>query len=415
MPGSIVSRARDAWNVFFNKDPTSYYYHGAGNSSRPDRTRLNLGNERSIVSSVYTRIALDVAQTTIRHVKLDDNGRFESLYSSKLDDCLNFEANIDQTGKAFIYDLVMSMFDEGVVAAVVTDADIDPKISGSYSIRAMRTGRIVQWKPQHVRVRLYNEQNGEKEEVELPKRIVGIIENPFYSVMNEPNSTHRRLVSKLNLLDAIDEQSGSGKMDLIIQVPYVTKSESQKKRAEDRRASIEAQLSGSKYGIAYTDGTEKVVQLNRPVENNLMAQIEYLTSMLYSQLGLTPAVFDGTATDEVLTNYYSRTIEPIVAAIVDEFTRKFLTGTARSQHQALFYFRDPFRFVPVSKLPEIVDKFGRNEILSPNEIRQIIGMKASDDPKANELRNRNLSPAKDGQNPTGDQQTSGGDQNGGGS
>ena len=389
------SRWKRTWNAFLNRDPTREYDYniGAGYSRRPDQVRLNLGNERSIISSVYTRIAMDVAGTTIQHVRLDENGRFLDLIPSGLNNCFNLEANIDQTGRAFIQDIVMSMFDEGCVAIVPVDTTEDPLVTGSYDVLSLRTAKIIQWYPRQVRLRLYNDRTGQKEEITLPKSMVGIIENPLYSVMNEPNSTLRRLIHKLNLLDAIDEQSSSGKLDLIIQLPYVVKSEARKRQAEERRLAIENQLSGSKYGIAYTDGTEHITQLNRSVENNLMGQIEYLTTMLYSQLGLTQSVFDGTADAKVLTNYFSRSIEPIVGAIVNESNRKFLTKTARSQRQAVFYFRDPFKFIPVDQISEMADKFTRNEIMTSNEVRQIIGMKASNDPNADQLRNKNLSKA----------------------
>lgn len=395
MPETFGSRWKRTWNAFLNRDPTREYNYtqGAGYSRRPDQVRLNLGNERSIISSVYTRIALDVAGTTIQHVRLDDNGRFLELIPSGLNNCFNLEANIDQTGRAFIQDVVMSMFDEGCVAIVPVDTTDDPFSTGSYDILSLRTAKIIQWYPQQVRLRLYNDRSGQKEEITLPKSAVGIIENPLYSVMNEPNSTLRRLVHKLNLLDAVDEQSSSGKLDLIIQLPYVVKSEARRRQAEERRLAIENQLSGSKYGIAYTDGTERITQLNRSVENNLMGQIEYLTTMLYSQLGLTQSVFDGTADAKVLTNYFSRSIEPIVATIVDESNRKFLTKTARSQKQSMFYFRDPFKFIPVDQISEMADKFTRNEIMTSNEVRQVIGMKASNDPNADQLRNKNLSKA----------------------
>jgi len=358
--------------------------------NKPDRVRFTRGNERSIVTSVYNRLALDVASISIKHVRLDENGRYTEEINSGLQNCLNVEANIDQTGRAFLQDVVMSMLDEGCVAIVPVDTTINPMISGSYEINTMRVGKIIEWYPAHVRVRLYNDQKGIHEEVTLPKSTVAIIENPLYAVINEHNSTMQRLVRKLNLLDVIDEQSGAGKLDLIIQLPYVIKSEARRKQAEDRRKDIEMQLAGSKYGIAYTDGTERITQLNRPAENNLMKQIEYLTGMLYSQLGLTQAILDGSADDKTMLNYYNRTIEPIIAAIVDEMNRKFLTKTARAQRQAIKFFRDPFKLVPVNEMADIADKFTRNEILSSNEIRQIVGIKPSDDPEADELRNKNL-------------------------
>ena len=399
---SFGERLKHAWNVFLNRDPTEHQTIGSGYFYRPDRPRFSRGNERTIITSVYNRIALDAASITIRHVRLDDNHRFVSAVDSDFNECLNLEANIDQTGRAFMQDVVMSMLDEGSVAIVPVDTSFNPKITGSYDIQSMRVGQIIDWYPAHVRVRLYNEQTGEKQEVVVPKSTVAIIENPFYAVMNEPNSTMQRLIRKLGLLDAIDEQSSSGKLDLIIQLPYVIKTESRRRQAEARRKDIENQLSGSKYGIAYTDGTEHITQLNRGVENNLMSQIEYLTSMLYSQLGITQSILDGTADERTMLNYYNRTIEPIISAIVDEMKRKFLTKTARTQKQSILFFRDPFKLVPVDKMAEIADKFTRNEILSSNEVRQIIGMKPSDDPKADELRNKNLNPSSE--EPTNTQQ-----------
>lgn len=392
---SFGERLKHAWNVFLNRDPTEYQTIGSGYFYRPDRPRFSRGNERTIITSVYNRIALDAASITIQHVRLDDNHRFVSAVDSDFNGCLNLAANIDQTGRAFMQDVVMSMLDEGSVAIVPVDTSFNPKITGSYDIQSMRVGQIIDWYPAHVQVRLYNEQTGEKQEVVVPKSTVAIIENPFYAVMNEPNSTMQRLIRKLGLLDAIDEQSGSGKLDLIIQLPYVIKTESRRRQAEARRKDIENQLSGSKYGIAYTDGTEHITQLNRGVENNLMSQIEYLTSMLYSQLGITQSILDGTADERTMLNYYNRTIEPIISAIVDEMKRKFLTKTARTQKQSILFFRDPFKLVPVDKMAEIADKFTRNEILSSNEVRQIIGMKPSDDPKADELRNKNLNPSSE--------------------
>ena len=390
---SFGSRLKSAWNAFFNKDPTNEWRDlGSVYSYRPDRMRFSRGNERSIVTAVLNRIAMDVAAVDLRHVRLDDNGRFSEIIDSGLNNCLDVEANIDQTGRAFIQDVVQSMFDEGCVAIVPTDTDDDPSdgMPGSFDIDKMRTGRIMRWYPQYVRVEVYNEIVGRKEEIVLPKSAVAIIENPLYAVMNEPNSTLQRLIRKLSLLDIIDENNGSGKLDLIIQLPYVIKSEARKKQAEARRTDIEQQLSGSKYGIAYTDGTEHITQLNRAVENNLMGQIEYLTSMLYSQLGITQEIMNGTADDKTMLNYSNRTIEPILSAIADEMKRKFLTKTARTQGQSIEFFRDPFRLVPVSEISEIADKFTRNEIMTSNEIRQIIGMKPSDDPGADELRNKNL-------------------------
>ena len=389
---TLGSRLRHAWNTFLSRDPLSYRYSfGPSYAYRPDRPIFSRGNERSIVTSVYNRIALDVSSMTIQHVRLDENDRFKEVIESGLNNCLNLEANIDQTGRAFVQDIVMSMLDEGCVAIVPVDTTFNPKETGSFDISTMRTGKIFEWYPQHVKVRVYNDRKGEKEDILVPKSTVAIVENPFYSVMNEPNSTMQRLIRKLNLLDAIDEQSGSGKLNLIIQLPYVIKTAARRQQAEERRKDIEEQLSGSKYGVAYTDGTEHVVQLNRPVDNNLMSQIEYLTSMLYSQLGLTQGIMDGSADEKTMQNYYTRTIEPILSAIVDEMKRKFLTKTARSQKQSILFFRDPFKLVPVGEIAEISDKMTRNEIMTSNEIRQKIGMKPSTDPKADELRNSNLS------------------------
>ena len=387
---NIGSRFKHAWNAFLNRDPTGYQSDiGPGYYYRPDRPRFTGGNERSIITSIYNRIALDVASNTILHCKLDENDRFVSTMDSTLNSCLNLEANIDQTGREFIQDIVVSMCDEGSVAIVPIETDLDPK-TNSYKIYSMRTGKITGWYPKHIRVSVYNEQIGRREEITLPKSTVGIIENPFYAVMNEHSSTMQRLIRKLNLLDAIDEQSGAGKLDLIIQLPYVIKSPTRRQQAEQRRKDIENQLAGSKYGIAYTDGTEHITQLNRSVDNNLMKQIEYLTSMLYSQLGITQSILDGTADEKTMLNYYTRTIEPIISAIVDEMKRKFLTKTARTQGQSIVFFRDPFKLVPVNEIAEIADKMTRNEIMTSNEIRQEIGLKPSDDPKADRLENSNL-------------------------
>lgn len=391
MENTIGSRLKRAWNVFFNRDPT--YYHrdlGVSYSYRPDRPRLTRGNDRSIIASVVNRIALDVAANDIQHVDLDENNRFLSVRKSNLNNCLTLEANIDQTARSFKQDAALSMLDEGCIAIVPVDTIGDPIVSESYEIYTLRVGRIVQWYPKDVRVELYNENKGYKEEIVVPKYMTAIIENPLYAVMNEPNSTLQRLIRKLNILDVIDEQSGSGKLDLIIQLPYVVKTPTKRQQAEDRLKDIEEQLKGP-YGIAYTDGSERVTQLNRPVENNLMHQIEYLTSMLYSQLGITQSVLDGTADEKTMLNYYNRTIEPILSALVDEMKRKFLSKTARSQHQSIVFYRDPFKLVPVLELAEIADKFTRNEIMSTNEFRQTIGMKPSNDPRADELRNKNLS------------------------
>lgn len=389
---AIGSRLKHAWNAFVNnRDPTVYYRDtGPGYSYRPDRPRLTRGNERSIVTSVYNRIALDVASINIQHCKLDDDGRYLRTIDSSLNRCLNLTANLDQTGRAFVQDTVMSMLDEGCVAIVPVDTTADPDLTESYDILSMRTGKILEWFPKDVRVRLYNEEKGQKEDIILPKRTIGIVENPLYAVINEPNSTMQRLIRKLSLLDVTDEQTASGKLDIIIQLPFVVKSEARRQQAEQRRKEIEMQLAGSKYGIAYTDGTEKITQLNRSVENNLMKQVEYLTNLLLSQLGITQAILDGTADDKTMLNYYSRTIEPIVAAIVDEMERKFLSKTARSQNQSIKFFRDPFKLVPVNDIAEIADKFTRNEIMTSNEIRQIVGLKPSDDPKADQLINSNL-------------------------
>lgn len=387
----LSDRLQHAWNTFMNKDPTTYYRPiGASYYQRPDRPRFTRGNERSTVTSVYNRIALDVSALDIKHCDLDANGRIDSIRDSGLNNCLSLEANIDQTARAFIQDVVMSMFDEGSVAIVPVDTDIELNSNGSFDVLSMRTAKILEWYPSHVRVRIYNDRTGEKEDLILPKRSVGIIENPLYAVMNEPNSTMKRLTRKLALLDVVDEQSGSGKLDLIIQLPYVIKSEARRQQAETRRKDIENQLAGSKYGIAYTDGTERITQLNRPIENNLLKQVEYLTSMLYSQLGITQSILDGSADEQTLLNYHTRTIEPIISAIVDEMKRKFLTKTARSQGQSILFFRYPFKLVPVNNIADIADKFTRNEILTSNEIRQIIGMMPSKDPKADELVNSNI-------------------------
>lgn len=392
MPDSILTRIRSAWNIFrYGEDYFERYInYGTGYSVRPDRLRMLLGTERSIISSVYTRIGIDVASIPIQHVRLDENDRYVDTIQSGLNNCLRLEANIDQSGRAFIQDVVMSMCDEGVVVVVPVDTTINPMKSGSYDILTMRTGKIVQWFPEHVRVNLYNQSTGLKEDIVLSKTMVAVLENPLYAVMNEPNSTLKRLIEKLNLLDAIDQQSGSGKLDLIIQLPYVIKTAARKEQADKRRDEIEAQLKDSKYGIAYTDGTERVTQLNRPAENNLMSQIEFLTSMLYSQLGLTKEIFEGTADEKAMLNYYNRTIEPMLSTITDGMTRTFLTKTARSQGQAIMGIRNPFRLVPVEQIAEIGDKFTRNEIMTGNEMRGVIGLKPSKDPRADELRNKNL-------------------------
>lgn len=391
MEMSFGSRLKHAWNAFTGNIQMNYRDLGMSYPYRADRPRMSRGNERSIVTSVYNRIALDVAALNVQHVRLDENGRFLSVIDDGLNNCLTLEANVDQTARSFIQDVVISMFDEGSVAIVPVDTTTDQNVSGSYDIQSLRVGQILDWYPQYIRTRVYNEQTGRKEDIVVPKSAVAIIENPLYAVINEPNSTMQRLIRKLNLLDVIDEQSGSGKLDLIIQLPYVIKTEARRQQAENRRKDIESQLSGSKYGIAYTDGTEHITQLNRSVNNNLMSQIEYLTSMLYSQLGITQSILDGTADEKTMLNYNNRTIEPIISAIVDEMKRKFLTKTARSQRQSISFFRDPFKLVPVNEIAEIADKFTRNEIMTSNEIRQVVGMKPSDDPRADELRNKNLS------------------------
>lgn len=388
---TFLQRLKHGFNAFRNRDPTNFYNnYGSSYTYRPDRPRMSRGNERSIVTSICNRIALDVASLDFKHCKLDDQERYLDTIKSKLNECLTVEANIDQTGRAFIFDLVLSMLDEGVVAGVPIDTTLNPKVTGSYDIETMRTGKILEWKPQTIKVKAYNEETGDKEDIWVQKKSTAIIENPLYAIMNEPNSTLQRLIRKLNLLDAIDEQSGSGKLDLIIQLPYVIKSDSRRNQAEQRRKDIEMQLSGSKYGIAYTDGTERITQLNRPVENNLLKQIEYLTNMLFSQLGITQEILNGTANEQAMLNYYNRTIEPIATAICEEFRRKFLTKTARSQRQSILYFRDPFKLATLQAISEAADKFCRNTITSSNEIRQKIGFKPSHDPKADQLINHNM-------------------------
>lgn len=391
---NLSTRLAHAWNAFTSRDPTQYIITGPGYSSRPDRPRLSRGNEKSIATSIFNRIALDVSSVNIKHCRLDKNGRYVEDIDSGLNNCLNLEANKDQTGRAFIQDVVLSMLDEGCVALVPVETTIDPKSSNSYQIDSMRTGKITEWYPDMVRVRLYNDRTGEKEEILFPKNQVAIIENPLYAVVNEYNSTMQRLIRKLSLLDVTDEQTASGKLDLIIQLPYVIKTEARREQVERRRKDIINQLAGSQYGIAYTDGTEKITQLNRSLENNLLKQVEYLTNMVYSQLGITQSVLDGTADEKTMLNYMNRTVEPIISAIVDELKRKFLTKTARSQLQSIVYFRDPFRLVPVNDIAEIADKFTRNEIMTSNEIRQIVGMQPSKDPKADKLVNSNISQAK---------------------
>lgn len=393
---ALMDRLKHAWNTFKNKDPTQVIWNiGPSYGYRPDRMRYTRGNERSIVTAVYNRIAMDVAAVNLKHIRLDENDRYKETIDSGLNNCLSVEANLDQTGRAFIQDLVASMLDEGCVAAVPTDADDEPKDSGNFKVYTLRTGKILEWYPRHVKVEVYNEHEGQRQQIIIPKSTVPLIENPMYSVMNEPNSVYQRLVRKLTLLDVVDEQTSSGKLDLIIQLPYIIKTEARREQAEKRRRDIEKQLSEGKYGIAYTDGTERITQLNRPVENNLMKQIEYLTSMFFSQLGITQSILDGTADEKTMLNYYNRTIEPILSAIADEMKRKFLTPTARSQKQTIAYFRDPFKLVPVNGIAEIADKFTRNAIMTSNEIRQVIGMKPSSDPDADVLRNKNLSDSSD--------------------
>lgn len=393
---ALMDRLKHAWNIFKNKDPTQVNWNiGPSYGYRPDRMRYTRGNERSIVTAVYNRIAMDVAAVNLKHIRLDENDRYKETIDSGLNNCLSVEANLDQTGRAFIQDLVASMLDEGCVAAVPTDTDDEPEDSGNFKVYTLRTGKILDWYPRHVKVEVYNEQEGRRQQIIIPKSTVPLIENPMYSVMNEPNSIYQRLVRKLTLLDVVDEQTSSGKLDLIIQLPYIIKTEARREQAEKRRKDIEKQLSEGKYGIAYTDGTERITQLNRPVENNLMKQIEYLTSMFFSQLGITQSILDGTADEKTMLNYYNRTIEPILSAIADEMKRKFLTPTARSQKQTIAYFRDPFKLVPVNDIAEIADKFTRNEIMTSNEIRQVIGMKPSSDPNADVLRNKNLSDSSD--------------------
>ena len=388
----LIERVQRGWNAFRNRDPT-FNFQNLGEISyyRPDRPRFTRGNERSIVTSVYNRIALDASSICVQHVRLDNNGRFSSVIDSGLNNCLTLDANIDQTGRAFIQDAVMSMLDEGCVAIFPVETDVDPESTESYKINSMRTGKIIEWRPEHVKIRAYDDRIGRQSDIILKKSMVAIVENPLYAVINEPNSTMQRLIHKLNLMDVTDEQTASGKLDLIIQLPYVIKTPARQQQAEERRKSIEMQLASSKYGIAYTDGTEHITQLNRSVENNLMKQVEYLTNMLYGQLGITQTILDGTADDKTMLNYYNRTIEPIMSAIVDEMKRKFLTKTARSQGQSIMFFRDPFKLVPVNDIAEIADKFTRNEIMTSNEIRQIIGIKPSEDPKADQLLNSNIS------------------------
>ena len=404
----LGTRLQNAWNAFLNRDQISSYTpwnSGYSYSTRPDRLKLISGNERTLINSVENRIAVDVASVKIIHARLDDNDRFKEVISSGLNSCLNLSANIDQTGRAFLQDVAMSLLDEGSIAVVPVDTDVDPSDTESYEILSLRAGKITEWFPRHIRIRLYNDRTGRHEDILMLKEKVAIIENPFYSVMNTPNSTLKRLIRKLILLDAVDEQSSSGKLNMIIQLPYVIKTDQRREQADNRRKEIETQLTQSKYGIAYTDGTEKIIQLNRSLENNLMSQIEYLTSMLYSQLGITAEILNGTADEKTMLNYNNRTIEPIVSAITDEFERKFLSPTARTQHQAVMFFREPFKLVPVEGLAEIADKFTRNAILSSNEVRGLIGFKPVDDPKADELRNKNLNETEGEEAPVVTEQT----------
>ena len=416
---TLTTRFKNAWNVFVNNRDPTYANRDLGYSYgyRPDRPRFTRGNERSIVTALYNKIALDVAGITIQHVQLDEDGRFTDVVDSGLNRCLNLEANIDQSGRAFIQDIVMSMFDEGCVAVVPVDTDVDPKYTEGYDILSLRTAKILEWYPRHVRLRVYNDRTGQKEDVVMPKNKVAIMENPLYAVVNEPNSTMQRLIRKLNILDAIDEQSGSGKLDMIIQLPYTVRTESRRQQAEQKRKELEQQLAGSKYGIGYIDAAERITQLNRPVENNLMKQIEYLTSMLYSQLGMTQSILDGSADEKTMLNYNTRTIEPIISTIVDEMKRTFLSKTARSQNKSIMFFRNVFKLVPAGELAEISDKLTRNEIATSNEMRQVMGWKPSKDPKADQLINSNINQSKTGQapqpvNPTEKSQKEGEIQNG---
>lgn len=393
--GVFSDKLQHAWNIFTNRDPTGLSSVGGPTSSyRPDRPMVGMSNNQTIINSIINRIAMDIATININHVKVDDNGRFLDIIDSGLNECLSLSANLDQTSMAFMQDVVISMLDEGAVAIIPVDMETDPKMSGGFDIRSLRTGSILEWRPDHVRVRVYNEKTGVKEDIEIPKRLACIIENPLYTVMNAPNSTMKRLIRKMYLLDMMDEKNSSGKLDLIIQLPYIVKSEARRQQAENRRKEIEMQLTGSKYGIAYTDGTEKITQLNRPVENNLFKQVEYLTESLYSQLGITPSIIDGTADEKTMLNYFNRTIDPIINAIILEMKRKFLTKTARTRKQSIMYFRNQFTLASVTEIAEIADKFTRNEIASSNDIRQLIGWKPSNDPSADELRNKNLNRSK---------------------
>lgn len=396
MEMNIGSRLKHAWNAFLNRDPPGSEYYGGGYSYRPDRMRFSRGSERTIINAINNRISLDASSIKINHVKLDENNRFDSIIDSGLNYCLTTEANADQTGRGLIQDIVMTFLEEGVAAVIPEKTNFDPRYSNSYEIYSMRVGVPVEWYSDRVRVRVFNELTGQREEITFPKKMVALIENPFYSVMNAPNSTMQQLVRKLALLDVVDEQAGSGKLDMIIQLPYVIKTDARRKQANERREEIEKQLSGSKYGIAYTDGTERIVQLNRSLENNILKSIEYLTNMVYSQLGVTQEILNGTVDEKTMNNYMNRIIEPVIAAIADEFKRKFLTKTARTQGQSIMFFRDPFRLAPVSMIAEMADKFTRNEIMTPNEFRQVIGMKPSKDPKSDQLANRNIASADEG-------------------
>lgn len=407
---TFSERLQHAWNAFNNKDPTPAYprsdFFYSGSAYNPSKRRSSFGNERSIINTIFNRIAADVAAVDIRNVRLDENGRYIETINSSLNNCLTLEANTDQTGRGFIQDAVMSMFDEGVVALVPVDTSLDPKSTNAYDILTMRTGKIKEWMPKHVRIEIYNENIGRRQEIVLPKKMVGIVENPFYSIMNEPNSTLQRLLHKLNLLDAIDEQSSAGKLDLIIQLPYVIKTEARKQQAENRRKDIEMQLAGSKYGIAYTDGTERITQLNRPIENNLMKQIEYLTETLMGQLGITNEILNGTASEDTMRNYYTRIVAVICTAFTEEMRRKFLTKTARTQGQSISFFQDYFKLVPISALANIAGTFTQSGIMSPNEFRTILGLKPSDDPEADKLKNRNINPVDENQTSTTSQEES---------
>lgn len=396
---SLGARLKRSWNAFLNKDAQKIPSIGYGFSNKPDRHRLKFGNERSIVTALYNRIAIDVATVGIQHVIVDQNGRFKEKVESDLNYCFTLNANVDQTGRAFIQDIVLSMLDEGVVAVVPTDMEYGSNIQDGFNITSLRVGKIVEWYPSQVRVEVYNEKTGRKQDVTLDKSLVAIIENPFYAVMNESNSTLKRLIRKLALLDITDENNSSGKLDMIIQLPYVIKTEARRKQAEQRRADIEMQLAGSKYGIAYTDGTERITQLSKSVENQLLTQVDRLTTMLYSQMGMTEEVLKGTADEQTLLNYNNQVIEPILSAITNEFTWKFLTKTARNHGESIMFFRDPFRLVPVNNIADIADKFTRNEILSSNEVRGLIGFMPVDNPQADELRNKNINQSADAQQP----------------